>query len=75
LSPSLRIGLKGKNWGFGISAKAQDGIGSKWQKQYKIMLVWTLCLGKKRKKGARRNLRYPNRGTKEQKQENQGDTA
>lgn len=30
-----RIGLKGKNWGFGISAKAQDGIGSEWQKQYK----------------------------------------
>ncbi|MGD2093124.1 MAG: hypothetical protein PVH61_43585 [Candidatus Aminicenantes bacterium] len=30
-----RIGLKGKNWCFGISAKAQDGIGSEWQKQYK----------------------------------------
>ncbi|NIM16792.1 MAG: hypothetical protein GTO45_32800 [Candidatus Aminicenantes bacterium] len=31
----VRIGLKGKNWGLGISAKAQDGIGSEWQKQYK----------------------------------------
>jgi hypothetical protein len=30
-----RIGLKGQNWGFGISAKFQDGIGSEWQKQYK----------------------------------------
>jgi hypothetical protein len=32
---SSNIGLKGKNWGLGISAKAQDGIGSEWQKQYK----------------------------------------
>jgi len=30
-----RIGFQGKNWGFGVSAKAQDGIGSEWQKQYK----------------------------------------
>lgn len=30
-----RIGLKGKSWCFGVSAKAQDGIGSEWQKQYK----------------------------------------
>jgi len=33
----VRIGLHGKNqkWSFGVSAKAQDGIGSEWQKQYK----------------------------------------
>ncbi|UCH94040.1 MAG: hypothetical protein JSV88_27755 [Candidatus Aminicenantes bacterium] len=31
----VRIGLKGKNWGLGVSAKAHDGIGSEWQKQYK----------------------------------------
>jgi hypothetical protein len=30
-----RIGLKGNNWTFGVSAKLQDGIGSEWQKQYK----------------------------------------
>ncbi|MCP5047586.1 MAG: hypothetical protein GY940_10465 [bacterium] len=30
-----RIGLQGKNWSFGVSAKAHDGIGSEWQKQYK----------------------------------------
>ena len=30
-----RIGIQGKTWGFGVSAKAQDGIGSEWQKQYK----------------------------------------
>jgi len=29
-----RIGLEGKNWSFGLSAKVQDGIGSEWQKQY-----------------------------------------
>jgi len=29
-----RIGLEGKNWSFGVSAKMQDGIGSEWQKQY-----------------------------------------
>jgi len=31
----VRLGLKGKNWAFGVSAKAHDGIGSEWQKQYK----------------------------------------
>ncbi|MCI0471023.1 MAG: hypothetical protein L0Y73_05135, partial [Candidatus Aminicenantes bacterium] len=31
----IRLGLKGKNWALGISAKAQDGIGSEKQKQYK----------------------------------------
>lgn len=30
-----RIGLGGKNWAIGVSAKAMDGIGSEWQKQYK----------------------------------------
>jgi hypothetical protein len=29
-----RIGLQGANWSIGVSAKAQDGIGSEWQKQY-----------------------------------------
>lgn len=29
-----RIGLQGKNWAFGVSAKMQDGIGSEWQKRY-----------------------------------------
>ena len=31
----VRFGLKGKNWAVGVSAKAQDGIGSEQQKQYK----------------------------------------
>jgi hypothetical protein len=31
----IRLGLKGKNWALGISAKGQDGIGSERQKQYK----------------------------------------
>lgn len=29
-----RIGLQGKSWAFGVSAKMQDGIGSEWQKRY-----------------------------------------
>lgn len=31
----IRLGLKGKNWALGVSAKGQDGIGSENQKQYK----------------------------------------
>ncbi|MFC2155257.1 hypothetical protein ACFLRB_02040 [Acidobacteriota bacterium] len=31
----IRLGLKGKNWALGVSAKAQDGIGSENQKIYK----------------------------------------
>lgn len=30
----IRLGLKGNNWAFGISAKGQDGIGSENQKRY-----------------------------------------
>ncbi|MCK5055657.1 MAG: hypothetical protein KAT34_03325 [Candidatus Aminicenantes bacterium] len=31
----IRLGLKGGNWALGVSAKAQDGIGSENQKMYK----------------------------------------
>lgn len=30
----IRLGLKGKNWAVGVSAKGQDGIGSENQKQF-----------------------------------------
>ncbi len=43
----VRLGLDGKNWALGVSAKFQDGIGSENQKQYKnhAGLDWMLKTG------------------------------